>query len=122
EDPAFVGDGASFSVHTRWIDDEFLLAAEADDGTLPTSVTILIGGRPHTVALPGLALLEGPSAASVLEGIRSRASATAGGSGQGGPAVLAPTQGTIGRLAGVGGRAVAAGDLLAAVEPVHVQS
>src|SRR5207248_3174026 len=49
--PDFVGDGAGFAVHTRWIDEEFLPAADAagtgaDDG-LPASVTIRIAGRAH---------------------------------------------------------------------------
>jgi acetyl-CoA/propionyl-CoA carboxylase biotin carboxyl carrier protein len=122
DDPAFVGDGAGFSVHTRWIDDEFLLRAEADDAALPTEVTILIGGRPHTVALPGLVLLEGPSAAAVLEGIRSRATATAGGGAKGGPAVLAPMQGTIIKVAVEEGQAVAAGDLIAVVEAMKMEN
>jgi hypothetical protein len=88
--PYLVGDGTGFAVHTRWIDDEFLPAAATaapGDGALPAEVTIQFGGRPYTVALPGLPLLEGPSAASVLAGIRARSGA-AGDGRRGGPAVV----------------------------------
>ncbi|MEW6475016.1 MAG: biotin carboxylase N-terminal domain-containing protein [Actinomycetota bacterium] len=133
DDPDFVGDGTSFAVHTRWIDDEFLPAAEsagasaaagtaADDGELPTAVTIEIGGRPHTVSLPGLALLEGASAAYVLAGIRQRQSAAAADGRVGGPAVVSPMQGTIVRVAVEEGQAVAAGDLIAVVEAMKMEN
>jgi len=125
--PDFVGDGAGFAVHTRWIDEEFLPAADAagtgaDDG-LPASVTIRIGGRPHSVALPGLALLEGRSAAAVLAGIRSQSSGTAGeGCNGAGPALLAPMQGTIVKVAVEEGQAVVAGDLIAVVEAMKMEN
>jgi acetyl-CoA/propionyl-CoA carboxylase biotin carboxyl carrier protein len=122
--PDFVGDGTGFAVHTRWIDDEFLPAAATaapGDGALPAEVTIQFGGRPYTVALPGLPLLEGPSAASVLAGIRARSGA-AGDGRRGGPAVVSPMQGTIVRVAVEDGQTVSAGDLIAVVEAMKMEN
>jgi acetyl-CoA/propionyl-CoA carboxylase biotin carboxyl carrier protein len=126
----YVGDGASFNVHTRWIDDEYLPAAPAatdaaaGDGRIPGSVTVQFGGRPYSVPLPGLALLEGPNAASVLADVRSRSSAIAGDSRLtgAGPAVLAPMQGTIVRVAVEEGQTVAPGDLIAVVEAMKMEN
>ncbi|HVW32165.1 MAG TPA: biotin carboxylase N-terminal domain-containing protein [Acidimicrobiia bacterium] len=132
EDPAFVGDDRGFAVHTRWIDDEFLPAAEsaaatgggvADDGPLPAAVTIVFGGRPHTVSMPGLPLLEGTSAEFVRTGLRERASDAAGAAGlAGGGLVVAPMQGTIVRVAVEEGQTVAAGDLIAVVEAMKMEN
>ena len=113
------------AVHTRWIDDEFLPAAEAaasaaGDGELPTEVTIEFGGRPYTVALPGLPLLEGASAAKVLTGLRERSSTAAGALR--GPAVVSPMQGTIVRVAVEEGQTVAVGDLIAVVEAMKMEN
>ena len=123
--PDFIGDGKTFAVHTRWIDDEFLPAAEvaaaADgDGRLPTEVTIEFGGRRYTVALPGLPLLEGASAAKVLTGLRERSSTAAGALR--GPAVVSPMQGTIVRVAVEEGQTVAVGDLIAVVEAMKMEN
>jgi acetyl-CoA/propionyl-CoA carboxylase biotin carboxyl carrier protein len=110
--PDFVGNGTTFAVHTRWIDDDFL----------PTSVTIQIGGRPHTVALPGLPLLEGASAAYLLAGIRERSSAAAADGTHRGPTVVSPMQGTIVRVAVEEGQTVVAGDLIAVVEAMKMEN
>jgi acetyl-CoA/propionyl-CoA carboxylase, biotin carboxylase, biotin carboxyl carrier protein len=123
--PDFIGAGGRFAVHTRWIDEEFLPAADAptgdgDDG-LPPEVTIEFGGRQYRVALPGLPLLEGASAAYVLAGLRQRASAAAADHHRG-PAVVSPMQGTIVRVAVEDGQAVAAGDLVAVVEAMKMEN
>jgi len=122
--PDFIGDGKGFAVHTRWIDDEFLPGAEAaatEDDRLPAEVTIRFGGRPYTVALPGLPLLEGTSAAYVLAGIRERATGAADGHLRG-PAVVSPMQGTIVRVAVEDGQTVRAGDLIAVVEAMKMEN
>ena len=126
--PDFIGDGKTFAVHTRWIDDEFLPAAgesgaAADDDVLPTAVTIQFGGRSHTVSMPGLALLEGTSAAYVLAGIRELASNAGGARRNGaGGLVVSPMQGTITRVAVEEGQTVAAGDLIAVVEAMKMEN
>ena len=123
ENPDFLGDGSRFGVHTRWIDDEFLPAAEAAAAAadeLPAEVTIQFGGRSYTVAVPGLPLLEGASAAAVLAGIRQRSSSIAGRLG--GPSIVSPMQGTIVRVAVEEGQTVAAGDLIAVVEAMKMEN
>jgi acetyl-CoA/propionyl-CoA carboxylase biotin carboxyl carrier protein len=127
--PDFVGDGRSFAVHTRWIDDRFLPEAEAGAGRaesdtedeVPASVPVQIGGRSLLVTLPGLALLEGTSGASVLAGIRALASGSDGGPARGG-AVVSPMQGRIVRVAVEEGQTVAAGDVVAVVEAMKMEN
>jgi len=128
--PDFIGDGRSFAVHTRWIDEQYTEQAAAGasgpgdgDGEVPDAVPVRIGGRIHQVPLPGLASLGGRSLASVLEGI-GRLSAGAGRSGGhgGNGAVVSPMQGTIVRVAVQEGQAVAAGDLVAVVEAMKMEN
>jgi len=124
--PDFVGDGTGFAVHTRWIDEEFLPAADRpagadDDGAMPSAVTVRIGKRTHSVVLPGLAGLRGASAEAVRAGVRRAAA----GAGDGGPArhgaVLSPMQGTVARVAVEEGDAVVAGAVLAVVEAMKME-
>ena len=71
-DPAFIGDGESFSVHTRWIETEWDNTIEPFTGgepleadeTLPRQkVVVEVGGRRLEVSLPGdLALGNGAAA------------------------------------------------------------
>jgi acetyl-CoA/propionyl-CoA carboxylase biotin carboxyl carrier protein len=133
--PDFVGDGRSFAVHTRWIDDEFLPSPEAAsgagdgashadpyaDGRLPASVVGVVGGRFLPVDLPGLALLEGASAAAVLAGLRARSSGAGAGPARDG-AVVAPMQGRIVLVAVEEGQAVATGDVIAVVEAMKMEN
>ncbi|WP_032408187.1 ATP-binding protein, partial [Rhodococcoides fascians] len=69
-DPAFIGDGDSFSVHTRWIETEWdnqvppFTAGQPidDDEALPRqSVIVEVGGRRVEVSLPGELTLGGGS-------------------------------------------------------------
>src|SRR5581483_5072846 len=130
DDPDFIGDGKRFAVHTRWIDDDFLPAAEAasaapasdDDGQLPTAVPIQFGGRPYHVAVPGLPLLAGASAEYVRAGIRERSSASAADAHHRGPTIVSPMQGTIVRVAVEEGQTVAPGDLIAVVEAMKMEN
>jgi acetyl-CoA/propionyl-CoA carboxylase biotin carboxyl carrier protein len=127
--PDFVGDGRSFAIHTRWIDDGFLTDAGAapggaessTDDEVPASVSVEIGGRPLLVSLPGLAVIQGTSAASVLAGIRARSSGASVGPARGG-AVVSPMQGRIVRVAVEEGQSVAAGDVVAVVEAMKMEN
>jgi acetyl-CoA/propionyl-CoA carboxylase biotin carboxyl carrier protein len=130
--PDFVGDGTGFAVHTRWIDEEFLPAADRaapaaapapdHDGEMPAAVTVRIGNRTHSVVLPGLATLEGPGAAAVRAGIGGGAAADGARGGQARHGtVLSPMQGTVARLAVEEGDAVAAGAVLAVVEAMKME-
>src|SRR5919205_1188919 len=76
--PAFIGDGESFSVHTRWIEDEWNNTIEPFTGgdpiegedTIPRqTVVVEVGGRRLEVSLPGdLAIGNGgaPAAGGVV--------------------------------------------------------
>jgi len=125
EHPDFIGDGTSFAVHTRWIDEEFLPAADrpavADDGEMPSAVTVRIGHRTHSVALPGLAVLRGASADAVRAGIRRQAANDAGDAAAGHGAVLSPMQGTVARVVVEEGDAVVAGAVLAVIEAMKME-
>ena len=126
EHPDFVGNGSTFSVHTRWIDEEFLPSATApapaaDDGDMPEVAPVRLGRRTLPVQLPGLALLQGRAAESVRQGIRSRPED--GGATQARPdLVVAPMQGTVVAVAVEEGQEVAAGDLIAVVEAMKMEN
>jgi len=123
--PDFIGDGSSFAVHTRWIEEEFVPATDrpvaADDGEMPTAVTVRIGHRTHAVVLPGLAVLQGPSADAVRAGIRRQGASDAGDTAAGDGVVRSPMQGTVARVAVEEGDAVVAGALLAVVEAMKME-
>ncbi|MGE5289972.1 MAG: acetyl/propionyl/methylcrotonyl-CoA carboxylase subunit alpha [Micromonosporaceae bacterium] len=118
--PAFAADSAAaFTVHTRWIETEFVPAVPAGDGGDQAAggedVDVLIGGRPMRVRLPGL-----PTVA---------AAGAIGGPGSG-PAttrdhpdtVLAPMQGTVIKVAVGEGQQVGAGDVIAVVEAMKMEN
>jgi acetyl-CoA/propionyl-CoA carboxylase, biotin carboxylase, biotin carboxyl carrier protein len=126
EHPAFVGNGTTFSVHTRWIDEEFLPSATgpsqaADDGRMPEAVPVRLGRRTLAVRLPGLALLHGPAAEAVRQGIGSRPEDN-GARHTRPDLVVAPMQGTVVTVAVQEGQEVAAGDLIAVVEAMKMEN
>ncbi|OLF05948.1 acetyl/propionyl/methylcrotonyl-CoA carboxylase subunit alpha [Actinophytocola xanthii] len=127
-DEAFVGDGESFSVHTRWIETEFdntivpfgsgeEAAAEEPRQTL----VVEVGGRRLEVSLPGgLALGGGQGGAAKSAKPRKRAAGkTAGASGD---AVPAPMQGTIVKIAVEDGQQVESGELIVVLEAMKMEN
>jgi len=126
EHPDFIGDGSTFSVHTRWIDEELLPSAKdpaqaADDGGMPEVAPVRLGRRTLPVRLPGLARLDGSAAEAVRQGIRSRPEDN--GAAPARPdLVVAPMQGTIVTVAVEEGQEVAAGDLVAVVEAMKMEN
>jgi acetyl-CoA/propionyl-CoA carboxylase biotin carboxyl carrier protein len=126
EHPDFVGNGTTFSVHTRWIDEEFLPAAgapasAADEGDMPEVAPVRLGRRTLPVRLPGLALLQGRAAEAVRQGIRSRPEDS--GVAHARPdLVVAPMQGTVVTVAVEDGQEVAPGDLIAVVEAMKMEN
>jgi acetyl-CoA/propionyl-CoA carboxylase, biotin carboxylase, biotin carboxyl carrier protein len=125
-DPAYVGDGKSFSVHTRWIETEFDNTIEPFVSTeeLPEEderqrVVVEVGGRRLEVSLPaGLAV--GSSAPAKAAKPRKRAGGkTTTASGD---AVAAPMQGTIVKVAVEDGQTVAPGDLIVVVEAMKMEN
>jgi acetyl-CoA/propionyl-CoA carboxylase, biotin carboxylase, biotin carboxyl carrier protein len=133
-DPAFIGDGEGFAVHTRWIETEwdnkiepFTGGEPLDEETLPRQrVVVEVGGRRLEVSLPGdLALgnSAGPSNPGVIRKKpkpRKRGGATASASS--GDAVTAPMQGTVVMVAVEEGQGVSAGDLVVVLEAMKMEN
>ena len=135
-DPAFIGDGESFSVHTRWIETEWNNTIEPftggepieEDETLPRhKVVVEVGGRRLEVSLPGDLALGNGAASSGASGVvrkkpkpRKRGGASASASS--GDAVTAPMQGTVVKVAVEEGQQVAAGDLVVVLEAMKMEN
>ncbi|WP_072807504.1 acetyl/propionyl/methylcrotonyl-CoA carboxylase subunit alpha [Rhodococcoides yunnanense] len=134
-DPAFIGDGESFDVHTRWIETEWdnqvppFTAGEAldDDEALPRqSVVVEVGGRRVEVSLPGQFTLGGGNGAASDGAVRRKPKPRKrGGAANGaasGDAVTAPMQGTVVKVAVEEGQDVEEGDLIAVLEAMKMEN
>lgn len=136
-DPAFIGDGESFSVHTRWIETEWdntiepFTAGEPLDDEADArprqKVVVEVGGRRLEVSLPGdLALSGGGSGGGEAGVIRKKPKARKRGAHAGaaasGDAVTAPMQGTVVKVAVEEGQEVAAGDLVVVLEAMKMEN
>ena len=136
-DPAFIGDGEGFSVHTRWIETEWDNTVEPftggepieEDDTLPRQkVVVEVGGRRLEVSLPGdLALGNSAGIDNGAGGVirkkprpRKRGGATAAAAS--GDAVTAPMQGTVVKVAVAEGQEVSAGDLVVVLEAMKMEN
>ncbi len=126
-DPAYVGDGTSFSVHTRWIETEFDNRIEPFTATedLPEpderqSVVVEVGGRRLEVSLPGGLSVGGGTATKVATKPRRRTGGKAAAAS--GDSVTAPMQGTIVKIAVEDGQTVAAGDLIVVLEAMKMEN
>jgi len=135
-DPAFIGDGDGFTVHTRWIETEWDNKVEpftggepldAEDTAPRQKVVVEIGGRRVEVSLPGdLAIGGGGGGAAQAGAIRKKpkprkrgASAGAAASGE---SVTAPMQGTVVKVAVEEGQQVAVGDLVVVLEAMKMEN
>ncbi|MCP2238261.1 acetyl/propionyl/methylcrotonyl-CoA carboxylase subunit alpha [Prauserella halophila] len=129
-DPAFVGDGKNFSVHTRWIETEFentiepyVAADDADDADEAPrqNVVVEVGGRRLEVSLPGnLASAGGGGGAAAKSKPRKR---TGGGKAAvSGDAVTAPMQGTVIKVAVEEGQQVEAGEQIVVLEAMKMEN
>jgi acetyl-CoA/propionyl-CoA carboxylase, biotin carboxylase, biotin carboxyl carrier protein len=134
-DPAFIGDGDSFSVHTRWIETEWdntiepftggePIADEAD--ALPRQkVVVEVGGRRLEVSLPGDLALGGGGggdAGVIRKKPKARKRGAAGGAAASGDAVTAPMQGTVVKVAVEEGQEVSTGDLVVVLEAMKMEN
>ncbi|MFT3663110.1 MAG: acetyl/propionyl/methylcrotonyl-CoA carboxylase subunit alpha [Gordonia sp. (in: high G+C Gram-positive bacteria)] len=133
--PAYVGDGESFEVYTKWIETDWDnvvepytgTGAQADDDeeALPRqNVVVEVGGRRVEVSLPGdLNLSGGGDAAGVQRRKpKPRTRAKAGAKAASGDAVAAPMQGTVVKVAVAEGDTVAAGDLVVVLEAMKMEN
>ncbi|TNC20683.1 acetyl/propionyl/methylcrotonyl-CoA carboxylase subunit alpha [Amycolatopsis alkalitolerans] len=127
-DPAFIGDGESFSVHTRWIETEFdnqiepfTDGAGAEEEAEPRqTVVVEVGGRRLEVSLPGDLALGGGGGAAQKAAPRKRAGGTK--ATVSGDAVTAPMQGTIVKVAVEEGQQVEAGELVVVLEAMKMEN
>ena len=128
DDPAFIGDGSAFSVHTRWIETEFVNTIEPFGGTAhdpavapPRQVVVaVVNGRRVEISLPGdLAPAPGRPRTPVTRSRRERSGPAPAASGN---AVTAPMQGTVVKVAVSDGDQVAAGDLIAVIEAMKMEN
>src|SRR5690606_34626600 len=132
-DPAFVGDGKNFSVHTRWIETEFdntiepyTGAGEAETDEEPRqNVVVEVGGRRLEVSLPaGLAAVGGGAGAGAGAAKKAKPRKRGGGgkAAVSGDAVTAPMQGTVIKVAVEEGQQVEAGELIVVLEAMKMEN
>jgi acetyl-CoA/propionyl-CoA/long-chain acyl-CoA carboxylase, biotin carboxylase, biotin carboxyl carrier protein len=128
-DPAYVGDGTTFSVHTRWIETEFDNTIEPFVATeeLPEPderhrVVVEVGGRRLEVSLPGGLSMGGGSNGQRATATKPRKRAGGKTAAASGDAVAAPMQGTIVKIAVEDGQTVAAGDLIVVLEAMKMEN
>jgi acetyl-CoA/propionyl-CoA carboxylase biotin carboxyl carrier protein len=122
EEKDFIGDGSSFAVHTRWIEEDFTADippfSAGDGGGDPCVVPVTIGRRSLYVRLPGLSMRSDEIAAQIAQQIAGveRADQVAHGDG-----VVSPMQGTVVAILGEGAM-VAEGDMVAVVEAMKMEN
>ena len=132
-DPAFapLDPSATFTVHTRWIEDEFDNTIEPYAGSMPEApevgerqkVVVEVAGKRIEVSLPASLALAGAAGPG---GPGRRAAPKRGGDRRSGAAasgdsLTAPMQGTIVKIAVVEGQTVAAGDLVVVLEAMKME-
>ena len=132
-DPAFApaDPQEKFSIHTRWIETEFVNDIEPYAGGSPDapdaqerqSIVVEVGGKRLEVSLPGgLSLGGGGSAGGAT---RKKAPRRSGGASTGaaasGDSLTAPMQGTIVKIAVEDGATVAVGDLVVVLEAMKME-
>ncbi len=130
-DPAYVGDGQTFSVHTSWIETEFDNDIEPYGGSAETaetaprsSVTVEVGGRRLRVTLPAGLAAGGGGGGAAGAGLKRHGKRSAGsrtGPAASGDALTSPMQGTIVKVAVEEGQQVAEGDLVVVLEAMKME-
>ncbi|MEU0671727.1 biotin carboxylase N-terminal domain-containing protein [Streptomyces sp. NPDC006172] len=132
EDPAFTA--APFTVHTRWIETEFVngiepFAAPASDAEATAqagreTVVVEVGGHRLEVSLPAV-LGRVPDRTPSLVGTATPRTRRRGASGTGpapsGDTLTSPMQGTVVKVAVVEGQTVEKGDLVVVLEAMKME-
>jgi acetyl-CoA/propionyl-CoA carboxylase biotin carboxyl carrier protein len=124
-EPAFTGLSGTFSVHTRWIERDYVHesrppSADGDPGSAESAevVHVVIGGRRMTSRVPGLRSL-GPAGSAIRSHIYGDG---AGVDDSLREIVTSPMQGTIVRINVTEGQAVDKGDLIFVVEAMKMEN
>ena len=129
-DPAFApaDPEAAFTVHTRWIETEFVndipayagSATELAEPEARSSVVVEVGGKRVEVSLPEGISLGGGGGSAAKKAAPKRAGKKGAG-GATGDSLAAPMQGTIVKIAVEEGQEVAAGDLVVVLEAMKME-
>ncbi|MBY0792326.1 ATP-grasp domain-containing protein [Corynebacterium sp. MC-04] len=129
KNPAFVGDGSSFDVYTKWIEQEWMETnpiepyagdTDADEDTTPSQkVVVEIDGRRVEVALPGDLALGGGNGGAKKKKSKKRRD---GGKAVSGDAVVAPMQGTIIKVNVEEGQEVQEGETVVVLEAMKMEN
>ncbi|MEP6651616.1 MAG: biotin/lipoyl-containing protein, partial [Lapillicoccus sp.] len=126
DDPAFIGDGSTFAVHTSWIESDFVNDLEPHGGAEPTdepderrTVTVEVGGKRLSVSVPAGLGFGGDSRPAGKP--TRRRTARKGAPVAGGDALTSPMQGTIVKLAVGDGETVEAGALVVVLEAMKME-
>lgn len=131
--PAFVGDGHSFDVYTKWIETDWEnpiapfeggagAHAGEDDSTERKTVVVEVDGRRVEVTLPGDLAFGGTPGGTIRQKAKARTRKASAGASASGDAVTAPMQGTVVKVAVEEGQEVAAGDLVAVLEAMKMEN
>lgn len=131
-DPAFAPADGPFSVHTRWIETEFVndlpvwtpngAAPEAEEAGERRTVVVEVGGKRLEVALPASLGFSGASSGGGKP-VKAKKRSRSGGAAvaAGGNALTSPMQGTIVKVAVSEGDVVAEGDLVVVLEAMKME-
>jgi len=118
-----------FTVHTRWIETEFVneipayagvVALAPDDAGERQSVVVEVGGKRLEVVLPG-GLTFGGVGGGATKKAPKRSRGTKAGAVASGDSLTAPMQGTIVKIAVENGQMVEAGDLVVVLEAMKME-
>jgi acetyl-CoA/propionyl-CoA carboxylase biotin carboxyl carrier protein len=128
-DPAFIGDGETFSVYTSWIETEFDNQIEPYSGDAEgaepeerQSVTVEVGGRRLEVVLPaGFAAVAGAGAAATAGAKKPKREKKKAGAAVSGDSLTSPMQGTIVKVGVEEGQEVAEGDMIVVLEAMKME-
>ncbi|MBO1266449.1 acetyl/propionyl/methylcrotonyl-CoA carboxylase subunit alpha [Arthrobacter cavernae] len=134
-DPAFAPAEGPFSVHTRWIETEFVnnIPAWSGAGAWPEApdagerqrVVVEVGGKRLEVVLPAtlgsVAAVAGGGTGKAGKSKKRSRSAGAAAAVAGGNALTSPMQGTIVKVAAADGDVVAEGDLIVVLEAMKME-
>jgi acetyl-CoA/propionyl-CoA carboxylase biotin carboxyl carrier protein len=131
-DPAFAPAEGPFTVHTRWIETEFVnnLPAWTPDGSADTEaaaedrqrVVVEVGGKRLEVVLPASLGSLGTVGAAAAKPAKSKKRSRSGGPAAAtGNALTSPMQGTIVKVAVANGDVVSEGDLVVVLEAMKME-